>query len=85
MIENHRAGVDTGTSKPVAVPLLDDVREAAERVRAVEAERQAAVDAARDELRTAIRAARDEGVTFAAIGRAAGLSLERVRQLYAGR
>jgi DNA-directed RNA polymerase sigma subunit (sigma70/sigma32) len=40
---------------------------------------------AREELRIAIRVAHDEGVTFARIGREAGLSLERVRQLYAGR
>lgn len=62
------------------VPLLDDVADAAERMRTAEAERQAA----REELREKIRAARKEGIPFAAIGRAAGLSRERVRQLYAG-
>jgi hypothetical protein len=43
----------------------------------------AAVPAKR--LRTKIRVACDEGIPFAAIARAAGLSRERVRQLYAGR
>jgi hypothetical protein len=45
----------------------------------------AVMDAAREELRTKIRVTRDEGVPFAVIARAAGLSRERVRQLYAGR
>mgnify|MGYP003294915250 CR=1 FL=1 len=65
--------------------LLDEVTAAAERVRELEREQRAAMDAARDELRTKIREAHDEGVPFAAIGRAAGYSRERVRQLYAGR
>jgi hypothetical protein len=44
------------------------------------------MDPARDQLRTKIREGppRDEGIPFAAIGRAAGLSRERVRQLYVG-
>jgi hypothetical protein len=67
------------------VPLLDDVAAAAERLRELEREQRAARDAAREELRGTIRAARDEGIPFAVIGRAAGLSRERARQLYAGR
>jgi hypothetical protein len=63
--------------------LLDDVAQAAEKVRRLEAEQRQLVDAARAELRAQVRAARDEGIPFAAIGRAAGLSRERVRQLYA--
>lgn len=65
------------------VPLLDDVAAAAERVRALDREQRDAMDAARRQLRETIRAARDEGVPFAVIGRAAGLSRERIRQLYA--
>jgi hypothetical protein len=61
--------------------LLDDVAAAAERMRAAEDKRHAALE----DLRAKVRAARDEGIPFAAIGRAAGLSRERVRQLYAGR
>lgn len=38
-----------------------------------------------EELRAKVRLARDEGVTFARIAKAAGISLERARQLYAGR
>lgn len=68
---------------PSLVPLLDDVTEAAEKVRALEREQREAMDAARAQLRTKIREARDEGIPFAAIGRAAGLSRERVRQIYA--
>ena len=62
------------------VPLLDDVAAAAERMRAAEADRRDA----QEELREKIRAARREGVPFAAIARAASLSRERIRQLYAG-
>jgi CRISPR/Cas system CSM-associated protein Csm2 small subunit len=62
------------------VPLLDDVAEAAERMRAKEAETQTA----REELAETIRAARDEGISFAAIARAANLSREWIRRLYAG-
>ena len=65
--------------------MLDDVATAAERVRELEREQRQVMDAARDELRAKIRIARDEGVPFAVIARAAGLSRERVRQLYAGR
>lgn len=61
------------------MPLLDDVAEAAERMRSKEAETQAA----RGELHEKIRAARDEGIPFAVIARAAGLSREWVRRLYA--
>jgi hypothetical protein len=60
--------------------LLDDVRVAAERYARTGEER----DRAREELRAMIRVARDEGIPFTAIARAAGLSRERVRQLYAG-
>jgi DNA-directed RNA polymerase sigma subunit (sigma70/sigma32) len=63
------------------VPLLDDVTEAAEGYRRAEEERRQA----REQLRARVRAARDEGISFAAIARAAGVSRERVRQLYAGR
>lgn len=38
-----------------------------------------------EELRAKVRLARDEGVTFARIAKAAGILLERARQLYAGR
>jgi DNA-directed RNA polymerase specialized sigma24 family protein len=58
-----------------------DVAEAAERYRNAEAERVRA----REELRTKVRLARDEGIPYAAIARAAGVSLERVRQIYAGK
>ena len=61
------------------MPLLDDVAEAAERMRKKEAETQAA----REELQEKIRAARDEGISFAAIARAANLSREWIRRLYA--
>ena len=61
------------------MPLLDDVADAAARLRAKEAETQAA----RKELQKKIRAARDEGVSFAAIARAANLSREWIRRLYA--
>jgi hypothetical protein len=61
--------------------LLDDVAAAAERMRAAEAQRRSA----QQELRAKVRVARDEGIPFAAIARAASLSRERVRQLYAGR
>lgn len=62
------------------VPLLEDVTEAAFRMRAAELERRAAQELLRERIRTA----RDEGVPFAAIARAASLSRERVRQLYHG-
>jgi DNA invertase Pin-like site-specific DNA recombinase len=39
--------------------------------------------AARDELRAKVRAAHDEGISVAAIARAAGVSREWVRRLYA--
>ena len=63
------------------MPLLDDVTEAAKRYGEAEEQRQQA----REQLRAKVRAARDEGIPFAAIARAAGISRERVRQLYAGR
>ncbi len=59
--------------------LLDDVADAAERMR----KREAETSAAREELRKKVRAARDEGIPFAVIARAAGLSREWVRRLYA--
>lgn len=62
------------------VALLDDVTKAAERMRKKEAE----TGAGRDDLRKKVRAARDEGLSFAAIARAAGLSREWIRRLYAG-
>jgi hypothetical protein len=61
------------------VPLLDDVAKAADEMRAKEAD----AHAARQELREKIRAAHDEGVPFAVIARAAKLSREWVRRLYA--
>jgi hypothetical protein len=74
------AGLAERQGETVRVPLLDDVATAAERMRAAEADRQVA----REELREKVRAARAEGIPFAVIGRAAGLSRERVRQLHAG-
>lgn len=61
------------------MPLLDDVADAAERMRKKETE----VQAAREELRQRIRTAREEGIPFAVIARSAGLSREWVRRLYA--
>jgi len=58
-------------------PLLDRVAEAARKLEETESARAEA----RAELREAILAARAEGVTLAAIGRAAGLSRQRIRQL----
>jgi TATA-binding protein-associated factor Taf7 len=62
-----------------AVPLLEDVEKAADRMR----EKDADARAARQELREKIRAAHDEGVPFAVVARAAKLSREWVRRLYA--
>ena len=76
-----RAGNHLGKRESSAMPLLDDVAEAAERVRQVDDE----LSRAREQLRARIRAARDEGIPFAAIARAAKLSRERVRQIFAGR
>ena len=61
--------------------LLESVADAAERVRVTQLE----LAGQREFLRMAIRAARDEGIPFTRIAKAAGLSHERVRQLYAGR
>jgi DNA-directed RNA polymerase sigma subunit (sigma70/sigma32) len=61
------------------VTLLEDVQQAAERVRAADEARAEALAV----LREKIRAARNEEIPFAAIARAAQLSRERVRQLYA--
>jgi hypothetical protein len=66
------------------VTLLSDVSDAADRYRNEQRRADEAVEAARDELRAKIRAARDEGLSFAAIARSAGFSLEYVRRLYAG-
>jgi hypothetical protein len=74
------AGSRTRGGEPLRVALLDNVALAAERVRALEQQRQQA----REDLRAKIRAARSEQIPFAAIARAAGLSRERVRQLYEG-
>ena len=63
------------------VPLLDDVAEAAAAHRDAQERRRQALE----ELRAKVRVARDEGLSFAAIARAASISLERARQLYAGR
>jgi CRISPR/Cas system CSM-associated protein Csm2 small subunit len=46
-------------------------------------EKEAEARAARQEHREKIRVAHDEGIPFAAISRAAGLSREWVRRLYA--
>jgi cell division septum initiation protein DivIVA len=62
-------------------PLLDDVAAAAERYARAQEERRQALE----ELRAKVRIARDEGISFAAIARAAGVSREYVRRLYAGR
>jgi hypothetical protein len=61
------------------MPLLDDVAGAAERMRAKEADAREA----RQELREKIRTAREEGIPFAVIARAAGISREWARRLYA--
>jgi hypothetical protein len=61
------------------VPLLDDAAEAAKRYRRADQERQEA----REALREKIRIARDEGISFAAIARAAQISREYARRLYA--
>jgi hypothetical protein len=57
--------------------LLDRVAEAARKLEETESARAQA----REELRAAILAARSEGIPLAAIGRAAGLSRQRIRQL----
>jgi hypothetical protein len=62
------------------VALLEDVTEAAERYRAAEQKRRQRLQ----ELREKIRVARNEGVPFAASARAAGISREYARRLYAG-
>jgi hypothetical protein len=90
-VSSSRGALSTIVAKTVAglrwhrhehgdVPLLDDVAEAAERMR------QSAEDerAAREELREKIRAARAEGIPFSVIARAAKLSREWVRRLHAG-
>lgn len=74
------AGLPEWRREQSDVGLLDDVAEAAERYRRAEDERQQA----RENLRATVRAARDEGIPFAVIARAAGISRERARQLYAG-
>ena len=79
-IAESRAGLIDEGREIEGVPLLDDVAAAAERMRAAEADRRDA----QEELREKVRAARREGIPFAAIARAANLSRERVRQLYAG-
>jgi DNA-directed RNA polymerase sigma subunit (sigma70/sigma32) len=86
MVAKPLEGVASSGREQASMPrLLDDVTQAAERVRTLELEQRATMDKAREELRVKVRAAHDEGISFAAIGRAAGLSRERVRQLYAGR
>lgn len=57
--------------------LLDDVRQAAEKV----SDARDALDDARAELHEAIRRAVAEGISKAAVARAAGLSNERVGQI----
>jgi DNA-directed RNA polymerase sigma subunit (sigma70/sigma32) len=57
--------------------LLDRVAEAARKLEETESARAQA----REDLRAAILAARDEGIPLATIGRAAGLSRQRVRQI----
>lgn len=51
-------------------------------MRRLESEQREQMAKARAELRRRIRLAHDEGIPLAAIGRAAGLSRERIRQLY---
>jgi DNA-directed RNA polymerase sigma subunit (sigma70/sigma32) len=61
-----------------AVPrLLDRVIAAARELEQAEEDRAKA----REKLRQAILRAHEEGVSFAAIGRAAGLSRQRIRQI----
>jgi cell division septum initiation protein DivIVA len=62
-------------------PLLDDVAAAAERYARAQEERRQALE----DLRAKVRIARDEGISFAAIARAARVSREYVRRLYAAR
>ena len=69
-----------GFANEANVPLLDDVAAAAEKHRRAEEERRRALA----HLREMVRVARDEGLSFASIARAARLSRERIRQLYAG-
>jgi DNA-directed RNA polymerase sigma subunit (sigma70/sigma32) len=57
--------------------LLDRVADAARKLEEAESVRTRA----REELREAILEARAEGIPLAAIGRAAGLSRQRIRQL----
>jgi cell division septum initiation protein DivIVA len=78
--DHHRRSDDRRVETERVSRLLDDVATAMNRVHeAEEAERQA-----REELREKVRVAHDEGVPLAAIGRAAGLSRERTRQIYHG-
>jgi DNA-directed RNA polymerase sigma subunit (sigma70/sigma32) len=62
---------------PRVPTLLERVAEAARKLEETESARAHA----REDLRAAILAARDEGIPLAAIGRAAGLSRQRVRQI----
>jgi cell division septum initiation protein DivIVA len=69
------------SANPRGGGLLEDVSDPARRYIEAEEQRQQA----REELRTKIPTACDTGIPFAAIARAAGISRERMRQLYAGR
>jgi hypothetical protein len=71
--------VSIGTMASVA-RLLDEVTTAAREVR----ESEARAAQARERLREAMRRARAEGLSFAAIGRAAGISRQRVRVIVHG-
>jgi len=61
--------------------LLDEAVKAVENLRRVEAEADAAVRAAREQVRQAFAAARAAGVSNALIGKTVGLSRQRVSQI----
>jgi hypothetical protein len=70
--------VSIATAPPSRVsPLSDDVAAAAERYRRTQEEHRQALE----EFCAKVRIARDEGLCFAAIARAAGISLEYARKL----
>ena len=60
---------------------MDDVSEAADKLRRCQDEARGMVDSARVEFVQKIRLAHDEGVPLATIARAAGYSREYIRQL----
>jgi hypothetical protein len=61
--------------------LLEEAVRAVENLRAVEAEADAAVSAAREQVRQAFAAARAAGISNALIGKTVGISRQRVSQI----